>query len=185
MSEKNLEQTDKDKERSYWQNPKHMMIYNLFIDGKTIMEIADITKARSPIDVENTITNKYFMRRLESHVRGVDFTFKINKVLATYNVFNILWNKVKDNINDMSPEVCLRELTKFLPSDKKELIAQLFIDGAEVKVKKEDKDYIDAEFGYVGLQEGKNDKYPELEQNDKSDKQRDTGVDNKEQDTNE
>lgn len=181
---KDLETKKKEEEQSWWRNKRNRDVYSLFTDGKSIDEITEILGARSCSDIERVITHEYFMRRLENHLHGVNFAYKVNQVLATENVFQLLWNRVRDNIEEISPEVCLRELSKFLPTNKKEIIAKIFM-SENKEAPKENSDFYEADLGYEGLEDSDKAEYPELETDEESEQPGDPEVDPAEQTENE
>ena len=115
------EQADKNAYSNFWRQQKNVNVYNLFINGTTIMEIADKLQLK-PTSVEFAITNRFFIQRLEKHMRGLMFTHQVSGVIANTDIFQKLWERTRDNINDIAPEICLKELTKLLPRKKEGLI---------------------------------------------------------------
>jgi hypothetical protein len=183
----NLELREAEEQRSFWKDQRAGNVFNLFVQGKDIPSVAE-TLSMKPSTIEGIITNKFFIKKLESHIRGVLFTNQVAKVIAASDVFSKLWDRVVDNIEEIPPEICLKELTKMFPQKKEGMIINpknlnVFVSAlkgqepAELGERLEDLD-----LGYDGLEEDENAIYPELgegqEQNGKQ--QRDSGLDSEE-----
>jgi hypothetical protein len=183
----NLELREAEEQRSFWKDQRAGNVFNLCVQGKDIPSVAE-TLSMKPSTIEGIITNKFFIKKLESHIRGVLFTNQVAKVIAASDVFSKLWDRVVDNIEEIPPEICLKELTKMFPQKKEGMIINpknlnVFVSAlkgqepAELGERLEDLD-----LGYDGLEEDENAIYPELgegqEQNGKQ--QRDSGLDSEE-----
>lgn len=112
---------EKKKKINFWKSQKNVDIYNLFINGATIMDIAEKIKIK-PTSVETILTHRFFIQRLENHMRGLMFAHQVSGVIAKADIFQRLWDKVRDNMADIAPEICLKELTKLLPRKREGLI---------------------------------------------------------------
>ncbi len=108
-------------EQKFWADRRTASIFNLFVQGKDINFIAETLSMR-PVTVESLVTNKFFIIKLESHIRGVLFTNQVAKVIASVDIFSKLWDRVSDNIEEIPPEICLKELTKLFPRKKEGMI---------------------------------------------------------------
>ena len=113
--------TEMEIERKFWRDPRPGNIFILFVQGKDIPFIAE-TLSMKPVTVEGLVTHRYFIKKLESHIRGVLFTNQVAKVVAASDVFSKLWERVTDNIEEIPPEICLKELTKMFPQKKEGMI---------------------------------------------------------------
>jgi len=182
-----VELAELDENRAFWKDPRAGNIFNLFTQGKDIPMIAETLSMR-PATIEGMITNKYFIKKLEDHIRGVLFTNQVAKVIAASDVFSKLWDRVTNNIEEIPPEICLKELTKMFPQKKEGMIINPKNMNVFMNVLKgqdpEDvgKRLDDIDLGYDGLEEDANAIYPELgegqEQN--GNQRRDPEVDPKE-----
>jgi len=157
-------------EKKFWLDQRTASIFNLFVQGKDINFIAETLSMR-PLTVENLITNKYFMKKLETHIRGVLFTNQVAKVIASVDIFSKLWDRVSDNIEEIPPEICLKELTKLFPRKKEGMIVNpknmnVFMnvlkgqDPMDLGSQLEEMD--DDDMGFEGLEEDDDAIYPEL-----------------------
>ena len=174
-------------ERKFWNVRRNVNIFNLFVMGKDIPTIAE-TLSMKPITVESVLIRKYFMTRLEAHIKGVLFTNQVAKVIASSDVFSKLWERVVDNINDIPPEICLKELTKLFPTKKEGMIINpknmnIFMQVMKGETPPEDLGDkladMDDDLGYEGLEEDPDAVYPELGEGQEEDgnKQGDPGMD--------
>jgi len=158
-----------EEERKFWRDQRSMNIFNLFVQGKNISFIAE-TLSMKPVTVESLITNKFFMAKLETHIRGILFTNQVAKVIASVDIFSKLWDRVSDNIEEIPPEICLKELTKLFPRKKEGMIINpenmnIFMNvlkgqGA-ANLNDALKDMED-DMGFEGLEENDDAIYPEL-----------------------
>lgn len=161
-------------EKKFWRLQRNLDIFNLFVQGKGIVSISE-TLSMKPLTVEGILTNRYFVSKLEKHLRGVIFTNQVSKVIAASDVFNKLWARVTDNIEEIPPEICLKELTKLFPRKKDGLVINpknlnVFVDSMGNnspedigrKLMELDDDDSDSDLGYVGLEEDDDAEYPEL-----------------------
>lgn len=155
-----------EEERKFWRDPRVPNIFNLFTQGKNISFIAE-TLQMKPVTVENLVTNKFFITKLEQHLRGVLFTNQVAKVIAASDVFSKLWDRVTDNISDIPPEICLKELTKMFPQKREGMILNPKNINVFMKVMDQAKDPADIgerlmDMGFDGLEEDDEAIYPEL-----------------------
>jgi len=179
-------------EKKFWSVRRNVNIFNLFVVGKDIPFIAEQLTMK-PVTVESVITRKYFIKKLESHIKGLVFTNQVAKVIASSDVFSKLWERVMDNINDIPPEICLKELTKLFPTKKEGMIINpknmnIFVNALKEGRSPENIEdtLTDDNLGFEGLDENSDAIYPELgegEQKD-GDKQGDPSVDPKESNKN-
>jgi len=179
-------------EKKFWSVRRNVNIFNLFVVGKDIPFIAEQLTMK-PVTVESVITRKYFIKKLESHIKGLVFTNQVAKVIASSDVFSKLWERVIDNINDIPPEICLKELTKLFPTKKEGMIINpknmnIFVNALKEGRSPENIEdtLTDDNLGFEGLDENSDAIYPELgegEQKD-GDKQGDPSVDPKESNKN-
>lgn len=173
MSEINNTQLEEvECERKFWRDPRTSNIFNLFVQGKDIPFIAE-TLSIKPITAEGLITNRFFIKRLEEHIRGVLFTNQVAKVIAAADVFSKLWDRVTNNIEEIPPEICLKELTKMFPQKKEGMIinpknmnvfmkvlqGQTPVDATDLSERLKN---IDDPLHYEGLKEDDDAIYPEL-----------------------
>lgn len=176
-----------EEERKFWQDARTRNIFNLFVQGKDINFISE-TLAIKPVTVEGLITNKYFIAKLEVYLRGIMFTNQVAKVIAAADVFSKLWDRVRDNIADIPPEICLKELTKLFPQKKEGMIINpkhmnVFMKVMKGETTPEDLGKrlldIDEDLGYEGLKEDPDADYPELGEGQEYDgeQQGDPGMD--------
>ena len=174
-------------ERKFWRDPRVSNIFNLFTQGKDIPFIAE-TLSIKPSTAEGLITNKFFIKKLEDHIRGVLFTNQVAKVIAASDVFSKLWDRVTNNIEEIPPEICLKELTKMFPQKKEGMIINPKNMNVFMKVLQGNTDAtdlsdrlknVDDPLHYEGLEEDDDAIYPELgegqEQN--GEQQGDPGLD--------
>lgn len=211
MSEPNSLQEEKlsdvEEERKFWKIQRNLNIFNLFVQGEEITSIATTLGIR-PLTIESLITNKYFVNKLEKHLRGVVFTNQVSKVIAASDIFNKLWDKVRNNIDDIPAEICLKELTKLFPSKKEGLVINpknlnVFMQTLDKSTDPEDLGSklidLDEDMGYEGLADDDDADYPELNEHrdlgegeqlngttedEDGDKRGDHPLDQKEQDQN-
>jgi hypothetical protein len=188
MSETENNKPDKlEEERKFWFDKRMAAVFNLFVQGKTIASIAE-TVAMKPITVETVITNRFFIAKLEAHLRGIMFTNQVAKVIAAADVFSKLWDRVNDNINDIPPEICLKELTKLFPQKREGVIINPKHMSVFMKVMKDSNTPeelgkrlmdVDESMGYDGLKEDPEAIYPELGESpiENGEQQRDPKVD--------
>jgi len=170
MSETNNTQVQElEAEQKFWRDPRVKNIFNLFVQGKDISFIAE-TLSMKPVTIEGLITNKFFMIKLETHIRGILFTNQVAKVIASVDIFSKLWDRVSDNIEEIPPEICLKELTKLFPSKKEGMIINpknmnIFMNvlkgqgAANLSDKLEE---MEEDMGFEGLEEDADAIYPEL-----------------------
>lgn len=162
-------------ENKFWRDQRNVNVFNLFVDGKDIPTIAE-TLSMKPVTVERMITEKYFIKKLESHIRGVLFTNQVAKIIASTEIFSKLWDRVTNNIEEIPPEICLKELTKLFPNaSKKEGFIinpknmNIFINAMKGNLDPTDigkhleKSDLDGDMGYEGLSDDDESIYPELE----------------------
>ena len=174
-------------EKKFWNYRKHVNIFNLFVTGKDIPSIAEMLSMK-PVTVESIIIKKYFIKKLEAHVKGVVFTNQVAKVIASSDVFSKLWDRVIDNINDIPPEICLKELTKLFPTKKEGTIVNpknmnIFVNALKESRTPEDigDRLMDDDLGFEELKDNSKAVYPELGESTQDDgnKQGDPSVDPK------
>lgn len=170
-------------EKKYWKDPRAASIFNLFVTGKDINFIAE-TLSMKPVTVEALITNKFFITKLETHIRGVLFTNQVAKVIASVDIFSKLWDRVSDNIEDIPPEICLKELTKLFPRKKEGMIINpknMNVFMSVLKGQTSDPQDLgdrlsemDDDMGFEGLEEDDDAIYPELGEGQEQDAE--TGI---------
>ena len=176
-----------EEERKFWNDPRTRNIFNLFVQGKDINFISETLSIR-PVTVENLITNRFFIAKLEIYLRGIMFTNQVARVIASADVFSKLWDRVRDNIDQIPPEICLKELTKLFPQKKEGVIINPKHMNVFMKVMKGEATPeelgkrlmdIDEHMGYQGLDEDPDADYPELGEGQEYDgeQQGDPGVD--------
>ena len=179
--------------KRFWRDPRTPGVFNLFIQGKDIPTIAEVTKLK-PLTIEGMVTNKFFVEKLESHFRGVLFTNQVAKVIAASDVFTKLWDRVTDNIEEIPVEICLKELVKMFPQQKKEGMIvnpknmNVFVNAMKAKGNTDPVELKDRlaeidDMGFEGLEEDDDAEYPELQesnnlkQEDNGEQQRDSKMD--------
>lgn len=156
-------------EEKFWQDRRAVNIFNLFVQGKDISYIAETLSMR-PTTVEGLITNKFFIVKLETHIRGILFTNQVAKVIASVDIFSKLWDRVSDNIEEIPPEICLKELTKLFPRKKEGMIINpknmnVFMNvlkGHDPTDLGEKLGEMEDDMGFEGLKEDDEAVYPEL-----------------------
>jgi len=174
-------------EKKFWRDPRSGNIFNLFVQGKDIPFIAE-TLSMKPVTVEGLITHRYFIKKLESHIRGVLFTNQVAKVIAASDVFSKLWDRVTNNIEEIPPEICLKELTKMFPQKKEGMIINpknmnVFMNvlkGQQPQDLGDKLEEMETDLGFEGLPEDDEAIYPELgegQEQDGSKQRRDPKVD--------
>jgi len=174
-------------EKKFWKDERTAAAFNMFVQGKTIATIAE-TLSMKPVTVESIITNKFFISKLEAHLRGIMFTNQVAKVIAAADVFSKLWDRVNDNLNDIPPEICLKELTKLFPQKREGVIINPKHMNVFMKVMKDSSTPeelgkrlldVDESMGYDGLKEDPEAIYPELGESPQNngEQQRDPQVD--------
>jgi len=136
--------------KRFWDDKNNMSIYNALLNGITLNVIAEM-HGLSTVDVQQVLTNKYFMARLQEYLTGIILANNAAKVMASEDVFNKLWTRVKDNVDDIPVEICLKELTKLLPTKP----GSIHISNPKnVKINtKSSKEELDEDFGFEGLPE--------------------------------
>lgn len=195
MSEINNKQLEAiELRKKFWRDPRVVNVFNLFVQGKDIRTISE-TLSMKPVTVENVIVNKFFITKLESHIKGILFTNQVAKVIAASDIFSKLWDRVTDNIEEIPPEICLKELTKLFPTKKEGMIINPKNMNVFMKVMKgevpstglnERLADMDEEFGFEGLEDNSEAIYPELREDQKEDgkQQRDPAMDQNKPDQN-
>ena len=194
-TENNNKLVELEEEKKFWIDPRSRNVFNLFVQGKTIELMAETLSMR-PLTIQQIITNRFFIKKLESHVRGILFTNQVAKVIAASDIFSKLWDRVADNINDIPPEICLKELTKMFPQKKEGMIinpknlnvfmqvmkGKRTVEGLGERLGELD-DKLGDELSYEGLPDNDEAIYPELEEGEDEDgeQQRDPSVDPEEQ----
>lgn len=173
MSKTDSKQTEMIKSeagKKFWRDPRVRDIFNLFTQGKDINAMSE-TLSIKPITIEGLITNKFFIAKLEAHIRGVLFTNQVAKVIAASNIFSKLWDRVTDNIEEIPPEICLKELTKLFPTKKEGMIINpknmnIFMKVMKGEIPQDDLDQrltnLDNDLGFDGLEDDSQAVYPEL-----------------------
>lgn len=159
-----------EEQKRFWAVQKNLDVYNLFVQGNSILAIAELLKCR-PLTVEKTITTNFFVKRLEHHLRGLMFSTQVAQIIAKDDVFSKLWTRVRDNIEEIPPEICLKELTKLFPQKKEGMVINPKSMNVFMKVLEKSEpedlgktlDSMDDDFGFEGLKEKDSARYPELE----------------------
>ena len=170
---KNNEQLQlmEEERKKFWKDPRTRNIFNLFVQGDGIASISE-TLSMKPSTIETLITNKFFIVKLEAHIRGVLFTNQVAKVIAASDVFSKLWDRVTNNINDIPVEICLKELTKLFPSKKEGMIINPKKMNVFMNVLKDEAtpanigerlSDMEDDMGFEGLEEDSKAIYPELD----------------------
>ncbi len=136
--------------RRFWDVNMNTGIYNALLNGITLNVIAEMHGV-STANVMQVITNKYFMAKLQEYLTGIILANNAAKVMASEDVFNKLWTRVKDNVDEIPIEICLKELTKMLPTKP----GSIHISNPKnVKINtKSSKEELDEDFGFDGLPE--------------------------------
>ena len=192
--DKALAQQEKRNYNNFWSTDKVSQVYTMIVDGYSVSDICKVLSMRSST-IAKIIINKYFTDRIEKNIRAMVFAHQVSATVAREDVFSRLWNRVKDNIEEISPEVCLKELVKLFPDlgNKKGVIINpknmaVFMDGAGPKVAQQTPPLSNEEvYDVESLDEDDDAEYPELETSkyEHTDEQGDPGVDNTEQDQDE
>lgn len=134
--------------RKFWKKETNMGVYNALLNGITLNVIAEMFSI-SVTEVQSIITNTNFMIKLQEYLTGIVLANNAAKVIASEDVFNKLWTKVKENIDDIPPEICLKELTRMLP---KRSGAINIINPENVKISQPAKPgELEDDFGFNGL----------------------------------
>lgn len=146
--------TSKDPEyqafRVFWKNPTNIGIYNALLNGITLNSIAEMHSI-STVEVMTIITNKFFIGKLQEYLTGIIMANNTAKVIASEDVFNKLWARVKENVDDIPIEICLKELTKMLPTKPGSINIH---NPKNVKINsKSSNAELDDDFGFEGLPE--------------------------------
>jgi len=188
MSKTDNNQLEIIEEQKFWKDRRAVNVFNLFVQGKDIASIAEVL-AMKPTTVEIMVVNKHFMTKLETFIRGLLFNNQVAKVIASAEIFTKLWERTTENMEDIPPEICLKELTKLFPTKKEGMIINPKNMNVFMKVMKgevpdgypglkESLGELD-DMGFEGLKENSDSDYPELEEAKEidGDKQRDPGLD--------
>ena len=135
--------------RNFWKNKQNIGIYNALLNGITLNTIADMHGIPSS-SVMEIVTNKFFMSKLQEYLNGVILANSAAKVIASEDIFNKLWSRVKDDVDKIPVEICLKELARMLPSKP---TGSININNPKnVKINsKGSKADIDNDFGFEGL----------------------------------
>jgi hypothetical protein len=171
MSETENNKPEKsDEDRKFWLDPRARNVFNLFVQGKSIDVIVETLNMKR-FTVENMMINRFFVAKLETYLRGIMFTNQVAKVIAAADVFSKLWDRVNDNLADIPPEICLKELTKLFPQKREGVIINPKHMSVFMKVMKDSNIPeelgqrlldVDENMGYDGLKEDPEAVYPEL-----------------------
>ncbi|MBU2007455.1 MAG: hypothetical protein KKF08_18960 [Gammaproteobacteria bacterium] len=136
--------------RNFWKNQRNIGIYNALLNGITLNSIAEMHTI-STVEVMTIITNKFFIGKLQEYLTGIIMANNTAKVIASEDVFNKLWARVKENVDDIPVEICLKELTKMLPTKPGSINIH---NPKNVKINsKTSQSDLDDDFGFEGLPE--------------------------------
>jgi len=192
--DKALAKQEKKNYNNFWSTDKVPQVYKMITDGYSVSDVCKVLNMREST-IARIITNKYFTDRIEKNIRAMVFAHQVSATIAREDVFSRLWNRVKDNIEEISPEVCLKELVKLFPDlgNKKGVIINpknmaVFMDGAGPKVAQQTPPLSNEEvYDVESLDEDDDAEYPELDNSnyEHTNEQGDPGVDNTEQDQDE
>jgi hypothetical protein len=105
--------------KNFWRAQRPKVIYNMFTQGKTVAEICEATSL-NPEQFCKIIVHPMFLRKLESHLRGILFAHQAAQIIGLEEITNKLWDRVRNNIDSISVEVCLKELVRLLPLQKEQ-----------------------------------------------------------------
>lgn len=103
------------KNKKFWANKSHWAVYRLFKEGKSIDYISNALNMK-PHWVEEIVSSKYFIKKLEHYIAAELFGFQVGRLVALEDLFAKLWTRVSNNVDKLSPEVCLTSLMKILPA---------------------------------------------------------------------
>lgn len=133
----------------FWKDNLNIGIYNALLNGIALATIAEMHSI-SVMEVQKVVTHKHFLAKLQEYLTGIIFANNAAKIIASEDVFNKLWTKVKDNIDDIPAEICLKELTKLLPQKAGKIILN---NPKNVKINSKSNSDLSDDFGYEGLPE--------------------------------
>jgi len=145
-----VDETDKQNFYNFWSKATNKSIYNSLLNGIQLAKIAEIHNL-TVTEVQQVVTSKYFIAKLQSFLNGLIFMNNTARVIASEDVFNKLWTKVKDNINEIAPEICLKELMKMLPQ-RQTSISINKPTNVTINSSKNKSDKLPEEFGYKELE---------------------------------
>lgn len=159
-------------EQKFWANPNHWAIYKLFKGGKGVMEIAEELNMR-PFWVEETVCSPFFAKKIEHYLNSEIFSFQTGRIRAVNEVFMKLWKRVQDNIDEIPPVDCLKELMKLIPARSESLKLQdpkqynllmLFGDSKTKDPEQSEGSDVSESFGFQGLEQDEESKInPQLD----------------------
>jgi len=147
-------------DQRFWANSKHWAVYKLFKEGKSMIDIAESLKMR-PYWVEETVSSPFFIKKLQHFLSAELFNYQAGRVVAVNDVFNQLWDRVRNNIGDIPAVDCLKELMKLLPARSENLKIQnpkqynllMLFDGKDKDGDSDKLKDVAKAFGYQGLKE--------------------------------
>jgi DNA-binding CsgD family transcriptional regulator len=97
----------------FWGLKRNRDIFNLFKNGKSIEDIATTLEIK-PDTVINVVTNDYFRARLDKYLAAKVYMFQTSSIIALDDISKRLWEKVRLSLDDIAPEICLKELTRLI-----------------------------------------------------------------------
>jgi hypothetical protein len=143
-----IDKTEKAMQYRFWSDNTNKAVYNGLLNGLTMSVIAE-ANGISTVKVQEIICNKFFMAKLQSFLNGIILANNAAKIMASEDVFNKLWSRVKDNVDDIPVEICLKELARMLPNKSGSI--NIHKPGNVVINPEERKEPLDKDFGYEGL----------------------------------
>jgi len=143
-----IDKSEKAMQYRFWSDATNKVVYNGLLNGLTLSTIAEMNSL-SVVKVQEIICNKFFMAKLQSFLNGIILANNAAKIMAAEDVFNKLWARVKDNVDDIPVEICLKELARMLPN--KSGAININRPSNVVINPEEKKEPLDKDFGYEGL----------------------------------
>ena len=145
-----IDEADKKNMYRFWSDNTNKAIYNSLLNGVNLSTIAEMN-SMPIVKVQEIICNKYFMAKLQSFLNGIILANNTAKVIASEDVFNKLWERVRSSVDDIPVEICLKELTRMLPSKSGSINISR---PGKVVINSDKKDEpLDKDFGYEGLED--------------------------------
>jgi hypothetical protein len=179
---------DKNSYYRFWKDTTNSGVYNMIIQGKTVAEVS-LALDLSYIKLERILSHPAFLKRLDAQLKTVMFGNQAAKILASEEVFSKLWERIRNNIDQISVEVCLKEFTKLLPyiQEPAKLMTpsniNIFLNNPQNKETQIAYEYNDTiketedRFGYTGLAEDPEANYLEEDNQNIYEEANYTGVD--------
>lgn len=173
MGEKELiiKKPEEISETPFW-TEKKLKIFDLYVEGNSVGKIAKQfgIKTEKILDI---ITEPIFIERYESYIKD---TF-LRKHKIAHEIIELLWGKVRKNIDEIKPGIALRELKNLLVSMVGEAKIKSFT-AKQYKFEIKDPKALENHFGFKRLSG------TAKSERKKHERSKDIKLDNKERDSN-